>query len=84
MPDPANNRREDRLPLTEERHLWACAAAIEKLHGVRAPVFIAERIGALAIVGDAAGIERWQAIAARLFRLAPQLRSVRATGKADA
>ena len=39
--------------------LWASAAAVEKKHGARAPVFVAERIGALALAGDAAAVETW-------------------------
>ncbi|KTE15581.1 DUF6961 family protein [Sphingopyxis sp. H115] len=58
--------------LTEERHLWACALAVEKQHGAGAPRFVAERIGALALAGDREGVERWQAIAACLAQLTPQ------------
>ncbi len=60
------------MTLSHEQHLWACALAIERQHGARAPVFVAERIGALALADDAAGIERWKAIAARMERLAPR------------
>ena len=60
------------MPLSDEQHLWACAVAIEREHGARAPVFVAERIGALALAGDAAGVDRWKAIAARLAQLMPQ------------
>lgn len=60
------------MAFTEERHLWACALAVEKQHGARAPVFVAERIGALALAGDMAGVERWKAIAARMTHLAQQ------------
>jgi hypothetical protein len=49
--------------------LWAAAAAVEKEHGDRAPVFVAERIGALALAGDAAGVETWKAIASRMEQL---------------
>lgn len=55
--------------LTPERHVWACAAAVEKQHGERAPLFVAERIGSLAVAGDTAGVEMWRAIAARLADL---------------
>jgi hypothetical protein len=58
--------------MTDEQHLWACALAIERQHGERAPRFVAERIGALALAGDAAGVARWKAIAARMAQLAPQ------------
>jgi hypothetical protein len=56
-------------PVTPEQHIWACALAIERQHGARAAVFVAERIGALALQGDAAGVTRWKAIAARLDAL---------------
>lgn len=55
--------------MTPEQHVWACAVAVERQHGDRAPVFVAERIGALALAGDAAGVAMWQAIAARLQEL---------------
>lgn len=56
--------------LTEDRHLWACALAVEKQHGAAAPQFVAERIGALVLAGDRAGVERWKAIAAKMEALA--------------
>ena len=43
-----------------DRERWAEALAIERLHGDRSPVWIAERIGALALSGDAAGLERFR------------------------
>lgn len=52
--------------MTEDQERWAEALAVEHQHGEDAPLFIAERIGALAMVGDHEGIERWKAIAARL------------------
>ncbi|APZ97523.1 hypothetical protein BWQ93_02725 [Sphingopyxis sp. QXT-31] len=55
---------------TQERHLWACALAVEKQHGAGAPRFVAARIGALALAGDGAGVERWKTIAAKLNALA--------------
>ncbi|WP_447753182.1 DUF6961 family protein [Sphingopyxis fribergensis] len=60
------------MTISDEQHLWACALAIERQHGARAPVFVAERIGALALAGDAAGVARWTAIAARMDQLAPR------------
>lgn len=44
--------------------LWVIAQ-----HGSRAEAFVAERIGALALRGDHAGIVRWRAIAAELQAL---------------
>ncbi len=49
--------------------LWACAAHVERQHGERAPLFVAERIGALALAGDIDGVEAGEAVAARLARL---------------
>lgn len=49
--------------------LWACANETRRQHGDRAPVFIAERIGACAVTGDAAGLATWKAIAERYSRL---------------
>lgn len=55
--------------MTDEEHLWGCAIAIEKLHGAGAARHARERIGALALAGDVAGVARWQSIAACLLRL---------------
>lgn len=49
--------------------LWACATATLKQHGVRARLVVAERIGALTLAGDAAGVEAWQKIAGRMDRV---------------
>ncbi len=45
------------------------ALAIERIHGDGAPLFVAERIGALAVADDAAGVQRWLEIAAKLDEL---------------
>lgn len=37
-----------------------------RLHGAGSAVHVAERIGALALNGDMAGVERWKQIAVRL------------------
>lgn len=55
--------------MTDEQHIWACALATEKQYGERAPLHVAERIGALAVAGDLAGIAMWKAIAVRLDAL---------------
>lgn len=52
--------------ITPEQELWACALHIERLHGENASSFIAERIQALTLAADMAGVERWQAIADKL------------------
>ena len=49
--------------------LWACANHVLQAHGDKAPLHVAEQIGALALAGDAAGIQTWQAIAARIVQL---------------
>jgi hypothetical protein len=55
--------------MTPERELWACALLVERQHGEGAPVWIATRIGELALAGDDAGVERWKSIADRFARL---------------
>jgi hypothetical protein len=55
--------------MISDRVLWACANEVLQQHGDRAPVFVAERIGALALSGDEAGVATWQAIAARMDQL---------------
>lgn len=42
---------------------------VNRIHGTRAPLHVAERNGALALVGDAAGVARWKEIAVRLDQL---------------
>lgn len=53
------------MPL-DDRELWACALAVARRHGDQAPVYVADRIGALALADDSAGVDAWKAIAARL------------------
>ena len=55
--------------MTPDQFRWAEALALEKLHGDAAPRFVAERIGALALAGDVAGVERLRQIADRLEAL---------------
>ena len=52
-----------------DRELWACAVQVESQHGNHAPVFVAERIGALALACDVAGVAIWKEIARRLDQL---------------
>jgi hypothetical protein len=44
--------------VTPDQERWAEAMALEKQHGDRAPIMIAETIGALALKGDIEGISR--------------------------
>lgn len=61
---------EGRALMDPEKHIWACALAIEKQYGSRAPLHVAERIGTLAQTGDIDGVMMWRAIAVRLAALA--------------
>ncbi|WP_200909551.1 MULTISPECIES: DUF6961 family protein [unclassified Sphingomonas] len=45
------------------------ALAVERIYGAHAPRHVAERIGALALAQDVAGIARWKEIAVRLDQL---------------
>jgi hypothetical protein len=74
--DGANRHRSALAALLEEapvlnieQERWAEALAVQRIHGDAAPVFVAERIGSLALVGDEEGIRRWQEIALRLDRI---------------
>lgn len=49
--------------------LWACASTVHKTHGDKAPLHVAEQIGALALKGDEEGILTWQEIAKRIEQL---------------
>ncbi len=49
--------------------LWAVADATLKAHGDQAPIFVATRIGALTLAGDAHGVLAWQEIARRMVKL---------------
>ncbi len=61
---------EGRVLIDPEKHIWACALAIEKQYGSQAPLHVAERIGTLAQTGDIDGVKMWRAIAVRLAALA--------------
>lgn len=56
------------LPIPD-RDIWACALQVVKQHGDNAPLHIAERIGALALAGDMAGVATWKRIANRVDQL---------------
>lgn len=57
------------MSLTPEQERWAEASAILRIHKDRARIFVAERVGALALAGDAAGVQRWKEIAFKLQQL---------------
>jgi hypothetical protein len=52
-----------------DRKLWACAAELHRRHQNPAPIFIAERLGALVLAGDAAGAAVWKSIIFRFQQL---------------
>jgi hypothetical protein len=55
--------------LSDDLDRWREALKVEATHGDSAPAFIAGRIGALALQGDEAGVERWRQIAAKFDQL---------------
>jgi hypothetical protein len=66
--DGWRGRQRARLMLSDWE-LWACANHVLQTHGDKAPLHVAEQIGALALAGDEAGIRTWQAIAERIVQL---------------
>ena len=59
--------------MTDERHLSACALAVQEQHGDQSAAHVAEQIGALVIAGDKAGANRWKSIAVCMDALDPPL-----------
>ncbi len=55
--------------MTVEEERWAEALLAVRLHGPAAPVWIAERLGALLLAGDEAGAARFMDMAARVDAL---------------
>jgi hypothetical protein len=55
--------------LSADQERWAEALMVQRQHGDRAHVHVAEQIGALALMGDVAGVSRWREIAVRLDQL---------------
>ena len=56
------------MPLSDWE-LWACAHEVLKTYGDKAPLHVAEQLGALVLKGDKAGIRTWQEIARRIEAL---------------
>lgn len=52
-----------------DRELWAVSLHVHRQHGDNANLFVADRIGTLALVGDTAGIAIWKEVAKRLEEL---------------
>lgn len=57
--------------MTPEQERLAEALAIQRYHGRDGPRWIAERIEALTLTGDTAGVERFTAIARAYKQLLP-------------
>lgn len=55
--------------LTREQELWGMALWVEKAHGDQGPVFIAEKIDALARSGETEGARLWREVAHRFDSL---------------
>ena len=52
-----------------EMERWAEALAVKRRHGANAQRIIADRITALSLAGDTAGVERWRQIGEKLDAL---------------
>jgi hypothetical protein len=52
-----------------DRQLWACANEVMRQNGADAHRLVAERLGALALAVDAAGMATWKSIAAKMDAL---------------
>lgn len=57
------------MPLSRAAETWAIALHLDKAKGDGAPLFVAERIGAMAEAGDVEGLMRWREIAGALDQL---------------
>lgn len=57
------------MAFTPDQERWAEALHVLKTHGPSAGRHVAERITALRAQDDAAGVERWLAIGARVEQL---------------
>jgi hypothetical protein len=55
--------------MNPEHERWAEALLIERQHGEEAPLVLADRVRALALEGDEAGVLRWLDVASRYDRL---------------
>lgn len=57
------------MTMTPDHERWAEALAVLRTHGDGVFAHVAERVGALALDGDMAGVRRWREIAAKLDEL---------------
>lgn len=66
---PAEKTAKSNEPMTEDQRLWAFALEVHRRHGENAMKFVAGKLNSLERQGNAAGVEAWQAIAARVDQL---------------
>ena len=57
------------MKMTDEDVATGAAMMLLRRHGDLAPARVAERIGELALAGDAGGVELWKRIASRMDRI---------------
>jgi hypothetical protein len=55
--------------ITRDQELWGMASMLLRLHGDRAPVVVAERIGQLASEGNGEGVALWKDVARRVDQM---------------
>lgn len=55
--------------MTEDDVVTGAAMMLLRRHGDLAPVRVSERIGELALAGDAGGVKLWKLIAARMDQI---------------
>jgi len=57
------------MTMTDEDVATGAAMMLLRRHGDLAPVRVAERIGELAVAGDARGVATWKRIASRMDQI---------------
>lgn len=57
------------MPLTEDKHWWACALEVERQHGEEASLFASKRADELQAQGAFEGARTWRAIQQQIGRL---------------
>jgi hypothetical protein len=55
--------------MTRDEELWGMAIMVLQRHGDQAALYVAERIGKLALHGEAEGVALWREVAHRLNML---------------
>lgn len=57
------------MTMTDDQVRLGAAMMMIRRYGEQAPLRVAERIGELAVAGDAAGVAAWKIIAQRMDRI---------------